>query len=271
MDDLHALSTRPQQQLDDALVAACRSIGVDNGRTASGEAAKRLALALIDQGADPNQTDLRRRTPIHWAAESGSAALVTALLDACAWIDVQDSQKETALYLSIQAGALSCMRALLQRGANTHIGNLELKTPLHCAAGSGHTNTCVELIKHGARLDVVDKMGRTALDCALNIDHEPTALVLIAYGAVAPKFKEVPVSLFQLPALHAAARAGLNDRVVELLDQGTDPCAKHLGKSAIDEAVMAGKKQTAAVIQAWQAGRAIDEVLQSHAGPKGLR
>ena len=55
---------------------------------------------LIDMGADVNCIDQERRTPLHYAAESGQARVIKALIQRGSTTFFKDSQKKTPLELA---------------------------------------------------------------------------------------------------------------------------------------------------------------------------
>lgn len=80
---------------DKALLQICRS---------GDDSAKSLVIVCLSNGANPNTTDINRRTTMHFACKRGKAELAVALcgsedLD----INKRDFGGETALMKAVQA------------------------------------------------------------------------------------------------------------------------------------------------------------------------
>lgn len=78
-------------------------------------------------------------TPLHLAAESGSAARVNLLLTHGALVNAPDSKRRTALHVALQHGHVDAVRALLAHGARLDASDDDGVTPLALAARSGDT------------------------------------------------------------------------------------------------------------------------------------
>ena len=63
-----------------------------------------VGLALLDAGADAGLRDAAGRTPLHAAAEAGSAPLVVALLARGAAVDAPDGSGDSPLGLARRNG-----------------------------------------------------------------------------------------------------------------------------------------------------------------------
>ena len=56
-----------------------------------------IALALLENGADPNATDKLHSTPLHRASSKGNCRLITLLLEHSASTNIQDIEGNTPL------------------------------------------------------------------------------------------------------------------------------------------------------------------------------
>lgn len=111
------------------------------------------ATALLDSGANVNETVPNGRNALHWAflKRQATVDLVRLLLERGVDVNAQDQDKRTALYWAVATDASpDVVRLLLDRGAGTEIGGLtydvktktwSLKTPLQVARERGKTVT----------------------------------------------------------------------------------------------------------------------------------
>ncbi len=82
-----------------------------------------ITKLLLDGGSDPNRAQpstpkLGGRTPLHLAAEKGSAVAVMHLLDSGAQVNVRDMKGRTALHFSASRNHLEVSKLLAERGAD---------------------------------------------------------------------------------------------------------------------------------------------------------
>lgn len=68
--------------------------------------------------ADLNKLDKDGLSLLHWAADRGSAKVLTILLLHGADVNVRDSEGQTALHYAVSCGHLDCVRVLLENGAD---------------------------------------------------------------------------------------------------------------------------------------------------------
>ncbi|MDR3703423.1 MAG: ankyrin repeat domain-containing protein [Candidatus Sulfopaludibacter sp.] len=126
------------------------------------------AGALVDGGADPNVADRTGNTPLHTAAQLGSAELIEKLLAKGANVDARTAKsnfggrggggggfrfapagEQTALMMAAKANEPDAMKALVKGGADPKLKAQDGSTLLMFAAGSGH----VEAVKYAYELD----------------------------------------------------------------------------------------------------------------------
>lgn len=83
---------------------------------AATEKQNKIAIFLVEHGADVNLADVRGCTPLSWAAALNNPVLLKVLIKAGADINVQDSDKRsTALILAARHNYKEIMRILLEQ------------------------------------------------------------------------------------------------------------------------------------------------------------
>jgi len=127
-----------------------------------------LPLAGLTQAADRYG-----RTPLHYAAAQGHAAVVEALLDAptpAGFVDTGDHQGLTPLHLAAFAGHGAVVEILLKAGADINATDRDGITPLHLAARDGRAAVAARLIERGADGSARDASGRSPVEWAKDDD-----------------------------------------------------------------------------------------------------
>lgn len=124
---------------------------------------EKIAGALINKGASPDQDLSSDSFPVVEAGKYSSSPVLTALLAKNANVRAADSKGNTSLHWSAQNGAPDLVEALLKAGAPLEAADSNGQTPLHRAAAAGRAVLVEKLLKAGARKEVVDNQGRTAL------------------------------------------------------------------------------------------------------------
>lgn len=218
-----------------------------------------IAKELLNQGAHPDVLDIDGRSPLHWAAAEGRKELASVLVNLGVNVNAVDTSGRTSLHLAVCFKRHDILPLLLDLGCLLDQEDNDGFTPLHMAATYNAAECAVVLMKRGASQGTLNQHGQTPLMVAAATD-EKVSLAMIAHGADASRLNQV--GLKGLTALHAAARGGLTQRLLELIDAGADPHVRHRGKNAFDEAVDADQRHTLAALQAWLAGRAIEAVMQ---------
>jgi ankyrin repeat protein len=163
------------------------------GSTCLVEATKGIYITIIELllqfGADVNQVDKSKLSPLHYAVQrqipdavklflntDGDLELFTnlaaslknkeilqLLIDSGFDINSQDSKGNSTLHLAIKDR--ECSLLLLESGVDIHLLNKFGENAMILAADHGHL--CLELFMNGASLDIIDKYGRNLLDIAL--------------------------------------------------------------------------------------------------------
>lgn len=270
-----------------------------------------LLLSLLERGADVHAMDKVGRTPMLEVARHGNAGHVQCLLAHGANINDQDRHRQSALHLAVGRGWNDFVTFLLDNGADANAQNLTGRTPMHLAAAihdsanmsstliersqtrvelniqdengrsplhlvamEGGTKSMTAMLDAGADVHALDAQGFTPLE--LGLAHPRTdstkkwlMITLVAYGADTSRVETVAnPELHRLPELHAAVSLGLSHRVGQLLERGADMNVTHRGKSVFEVATL---PNVIALLQAWQARRAIDGLLSKPRLEESLR
>ncbi|MBU0513320.1 MAG: ankyrin repeat domain-containing protein [Proteobacteria bacterium] len=157
-----------------------------------------------------NIRDVRRYTPLLWAARRNHSGLVRYLLVRGADPSARNRWGNTALHWAAYNGharvAARLIRARAQlNGRETEKGH----TPLHDAAWKGRRRIVTLLLRAGARADLTNKAGRTAAQVARQNNHLAVADLIQAWvrRAASPKARPAPTS-GKTARILALARAG---------------------------------------------------------------
>lgn len=137
---------------------------------------RRVAIELIEAGADPNACDRAfLRTPLMYAAWRGHVNLVRILVDAQADPSAKDAYSNTAIGLAIQAGHAKAASALIFKGSSvTASRHSSVSPPLVAAAARGLTGVVAELLTFKSAPDARNAAGCTALMVASRAGHVET-------------------------------------------------------------------------------------------------
>lgn len=187
--------------------------------------------ALLNEGADPNATDLYGWNALHFAVSLSRAAVVGALLGAGADPNLATPSGATALHLAAPHADAAVVASLVDYGANPAARELDAggMTPLDDAVryGEGRERVVARLLRAGANpgsADAGDNAGRTALHHAILNPQADVGLVevLLEAGAdpgAADRGGDTP--------LHYATRTGKAEVIVALLDAGADVTSRN--------------------------------------------
>ncbi len=196
---------------------------------------------LTDEGVDPNykpeggySAKIRRRSPLHFAVETGNAEIVSLLIKAGADVFATDGSGATPLHVATQYGHKTLAQILIKiMGARAHIRDQSGTTPLHIAARQGNRDLTAQLLflqnqglrqlvekflKSSAKstdlshlVDVKNKFGFSPLHYAALGGHEEVVELLLQQGATINTFNAQG-----LTPLFMASRDG-HEKIVELL------------------------------------------------------
>ncbi|GMF12275.1 unnamed protein product [Phytophthora lilii] len=139
----------------------------------------------IDCLGEMGYVGLNRRTPLHWAAISGSTDVVEILLRAGADPNFQDVRGRSPLHWAAKLNKLDVVRLLLRANADPNLQDAEFMTPLMCAASAVDASRELfsELTAAGGDIGYqLPTTGDTALHVAVREENEASALAALASG-----------------------------------------------------------------------------------------
>ena len=171
---------------------------------------EKLALFLLERGADTAKTDGLGRTALHVAVETGKVDLVKALLAHGANPNAQMTKDEpplrgdfnarngfigaTPFWLAARASDLNLMRILLAGGANPNLATRDNTTPMMVAIGAGQYESrlppesqvleAVRLtLELGNDVNSANRFGQTSVHIATTMGEDAIIQFLFDHGA----------------------------------------------------------------------------------------
>ena len=131
-----------------------------------------------------DESDLRGRTPLWWAALRHDLDSCGVLLGFGSDPNTFDYQGETIMQNAAASTQADLVQLLLDHGANVSQGAGVAETPLHYAARSNaRTQTLQVLLDHGADPNAANINGFTPLHESIEVDAIDIAKMLCKYGA----------------------------------------------------------------------------------------
>jgi ankyrin repeat protein len=221
--------------------------------------------------------DADGRTPLHYAASGGDAALVAYLIAKGAKLELEDAHHKTPLHLAAISDRKDAVATLLNRGAALETRDDYARTALVlCARERGQAATGRVLVEAGADVNAVDKFGDTALGLAAWRGKGEFVDLLLEKGARVPADGPQWRQLVSLSAseglpklflrlvsggqdlksadaegslLPAAAAGGSAEIVRVLLDKGSEPSrADRFGWTPLHYAALNGRADAAGLL-----------------------
>ncbi|HUE89631.1 MAG TPA: ankyrin repeat domain-containing protein [Vicinamibacterales bacterium] len=158
--------------------------------------------ALLKSGADVNHPQGDGMTALHWAAVHGEEELASMLLSAGAnWRMTTRLGGYMPLHLAARSGAAGVITWLIEAGADINIKTATGATTLMLAAASGSTNAVSLLLERGAEVNAEEGAhGQTALMFAAARNRADVVRLLLSRGAT----PSVTTKVIDLGALTAA-------------------------------------------------------------------
>ena len=183
----------------------------------------RYLVGLPD--VDVNQQGMNHQTALHIAVHSavdeGHRDVMQVLIDAGADIEEKDENRASPLLFASRSGHLDIVKMLVEAGAGVCVTNKNGLTCLILASARGHTET-VRYLVGLKELDVnsADKSGHTALHHAVEQNRCDVVKVLIAAGVDIELKNKVGGNF----PLLVASGLGHLDIVKMLVEAGADVC-----------------------------------------------
>jgi ankyrin repeat protein len=144
----------------------------------------KIAVVLLEAGADVQVPDTADRTPLHLAVERAEAGIVQELLRRKADPTKRDRVGWTPLHHAAAKNRLEIAALLLDAGMDPNFLSALGGTALHEAAAGGSVEMVKLLLARGVDPTIRSKPGVTALDLAREYKHPEVVAVL---EAVKPK------------------------------------------------------------------------------------
>ncbi|OQR96094.1 hypothetical protein ACHHYP_17005 [Achlya hypogyna] len=167
---------------DVALTPLHLAAGLNNVRKVK----KILKYCIPDCLGEYGYTGFNRRTPLHWAAVSGSTDTLHLLLEKGANPNFQDAGGRTPLHWAARCNRVEAVQRLLRYGANPSMRDHESMTPILCAAYADHLSQELlsAIVQSGGNInDALAGSGDAALHIAMKRGKKTTALALLGAGA----------------------------------------------------------------------------------------
>lgn len=184
------------------------------------ESKPKMAMILMENGADIHARDSHNNTPLHWAFKDAipNIPVIETLLDMGAEVDAKNMFGTTPLHSACKKGHYDIAMILMDRGANVHHKDNDGRTPFHFACESGNKKLVDFLIdKKGADVHEKDGKGMTPLYYALYKDRLDVAKILLGMGANVNERDNTGRT-----PLHLSSRNKYKEVVKFLIENGAD-------------------------------------------------
>lgn len=149
-------------------------------------------VTLSETDVDPNCTDCRGYTLLHYAVMNVSDFVVEKLLEQKASVNIKNVVGNTPLHTActvrpndivFSTRILSIISRLIKAEAQVNAQNNDGKTPLHLAVEHDQLSTVAMLLEGDINVEIEDKAGQTPLFIALRRMNLGIAVTLIKHGA----------------------------------------------------------------------------------------
>ncbi|XP_053705709.1 dynein axonemal heavy chain 12 [Synchiropus splendidus] len=147
----------------------CAFLGLEN-----------FVYLLLESGASPNATDIKRKTPLALAAQNGHLNVVEVLLSKGAKVDCE-SDSGTVLFDAAASGNPDVISLLLDHGADPNIPLYSGHLPIHRVAYHGHILALEHLVPV-TNLSAVKDSGMSPLHSAAAGGHANCVELLLKAG-----------------------------------------------------------------------------------------
>lgn len=175
-----------------------------------------VVSALLGLTENPNAPDKDGWHPFHFACRNNTADIVKLFIEKPVTVEAANNKGDTALHLAAQRADTGVAEYLLTTDAVHLVNavNLDGRTPLHVTAAAKNTTLLLRLLNAGANINAHDNDGMTALHEAARTHNLLLARLLIKRGADVGKEGKPGTAT----PLHLAIRAGVtSSSMVDLL------------------------------------------------------
>ncbi|PSN51181.1 hypothetical protein C0J52_06045 [Blattella germanica] len=173
---------------------------------------EKMAITLLEYGANPNVKDKHGNSAIHYAIQGNLSNTLELLLQHNCDIDAANNQGETPLIKSLtrrnEQMAMHLLQFKLNFNAKDYFGN----SPMHYAVEGNLEKTSETLLKLECDFDCCNLQGETPLIKAIKRQNQEMANTLLSLGAN-PNTKDK----YGNSVMHFAAQENLVNTVDELL------------------------------------------------------
>lgn len=198
---------------------------------------------LVSSGANPNQTDRRRRTALHRAAQWGQVENGRALISVGGDRNQCDLDGQTPLHLAAIRGDREMVEALLELGCDPELITGEKENLLHLAAHKGEADLITYLLSHPLAqkwINQPNSRGERPLHRALQGEPKIAAVHLLVDAMIS---LDLPNQEGETP-LHYGAKYGHLESVRLLLKRGARmELLNQKGQTPFDLAIEWGQDQ----------------------------
>lgn len=204
-----------------------------------------LLRALVTENPElVNSLDADERTPLHWAASSGSVDITRFLVDQKAEIDRHDNSGWTALHIAVSAGHEDVVQELIGAGADVNEKNDKGITPLHYAASKSRIEIGRLLISRGADINARDKANQHPLHRAATTGSVGFIRLLLDSSTPSNKLRLNTGDRLGNTPLHLAMDSAHAEAAVILINAGADRSRTNLdGEAPEDVSGVGGSEQ----------------------------
>ncbi|AIL65509.1 Ankyrin repeat protein [Rickettsiales bacterium Ac37b] len=123
------------------------------------------------------------QSPLHYAIEYGTIAMVKRLLREKSRADINDKELKSPLHYAVNKGYKNVIEFLLDCKVNINAQDIHHQTPLFYAFENNNLELAELLISHGADINIPDSSGETILIWAVLKQEFETIKYIIAHGA----------------------------------------------------------------------------------------
>lgn len=121
---------------------------------------------LLNMGLKVDDCDDWGQTALHLAIEKNKKKLAVALIDFGADVNVKDANGRQPIHIAAEHGWDSILDFLIERGANINSADSYMSSPFHFAAWNNKSSIAYTLIKAGCDVETQDSCGETAKEVA---------------------------------------------------------------------------------------------------------